>query len=153
MVKHTIHSPFLQSQQPQLETLGTRWEGHDYSVFPTRSWKILVPIHGNKFHHDLNSEVSSNGGARRKTWWEKIFVRAHVKKKFANEVHPSLGKLHLFLGILISHNWSFPVWVHPAQPEACIYMPHIYHPVKTQAWVVYIYIEVTMSPTLQPREL
>lgn len=41
----THHSPFLQSQPPQWETLGTRWAEHDYSVFPQVSWKLCVAIH------------------------------------------------------------------------------------------------------------
>ena len=92
VVKHTIHSPFLQSQPPQWETLGTRWAEHDYSVFPQVSWKLLVAIHGNEFHHGLDCEVSSNGGASRKTRWEKRFVMAHVEKTFAQEAHEPLVK-------------------------------------------------------------
>ena len=120
--KHTIHSPLLQSQPPQWETLGTSWAGHDYSVFPQVSWKLLVAIHGNEFHHGLNCGVSSNGGASRKTRWEKRFVMAHVEKTFAQEAHAPLVKDHPFMGILISRRCSFPSWDHPEQPEACIYL-------------------------------
>ena len=55
---------------------------------------------------------------------KKRFVKTHVEKTFAHEAHTPLGKLHSFLGILISLRLSFPVWGHPAQPEACIYLPH-----------------------------
>ena len=135
-MEHTIHSPFLQSQPPQWDTLETRCTGHDYSVFRPRSWKLVAAIHGNEFHHGFDCEVSSKGGARKKTRWEKRFVRARVEKTFAHEAHTHLGKLHPFLGILISHRWSFPAWNHPAQPETCISLPHAYHPVKTQAEIV-----------------
>ena len=137
-VQNTTHSPFLQSQSYQWETLRTRWAGHDYSMFPPRSWKVVVALHGNEFHHGLDSEVSSDGGANRKTRWEKRLVRAHVEKTFAHEAHTHLCKLHSFMGILISLRLSFPSWDHPAQPEACIHLPHPHHPVKTQAWVVHL---------------
>ena len=64
---------------------------------------------------------------------KKRFVKAHVEKTFAHEAHTPLGKLHPFLGILISLRLSFPAWDHPAQPEASIYLPYPHHPVKTQA--------------------
>jgi len=105
-------------------------------VFPPRNWKLVEAIRGNEFHHGLNCEVSSSGGASRKTRREKRFVRPHVEKTFAHVAHTALSKLHPFLGILISHRCSFPSWDHPAQPEACIYLPHP-QTVKKQASVVH----------------
>ena len=67
---------------------------------------------------------------------KKRFVKTHVEKTFAQEAHTPLGKLHPFLGILISLRLSFPAWDHPAQPDTCILLPHPYHPVKSEAWVV-----------------
>ena len=116
VVKHTLHSPFLQSQPPQWETLGTRRTGYEHSVFPPRTWKLVVAIHGNEFHHGLDCEVSSNGGASRKTRWEKEFARARVEKTFTHETHTHLDKFYPFLGILIRCRWSFPSCDHPAQP-------------------------------------
>ena len=76
-------------------------------MFPPRSWKLVVAIHRNEFHHGLNREVSSNGAASRKTRWEKRFVQAHVEKTFAHEAYTPLGKLHPFLGMLISLRCHF----------------------------------------------
>ena len=101
------------------------------------NWKLVEAIRGNEFHHGLDCEVSSNGGASRKTRWEKRFVRPHVEKTFAHVAHTALSKLHPFLGILISHRCSFPSWDHPAQPEACIYLPYPHQTVKKQASVVH----------------
>ena len=150
VAKHTTHSPFLQSQPPQWETLGTSWAGHDYSVFPQVSWKLLVAIHGNEFHHGLNCGVSSNGGASRKTRWEKRFVMAHVEKTFAQEAHAPLVKDHPFMGILISRRCSFPSWDHPEQPEACIYLSHPHHLLKPKPSTP---SEMTMIPRLEARQL
>ena len=63
-------------------------------------------------------------------------MRAHIEKTFAHEAHTQLGKLHPFLGILISHRWPFPSWGPTAQPEACIYLPHPHRYVKSEAWVL-----------------
>ena len=68
----------------------------------------------------------------------KRFMQTHVEKTFAQEAHTLLGKLHPFLGILISLWLSFPAWDHQAEPEAFIHLPHPHYPVKTQAWVVHL---------------
>ena len=57
-----------------------------------------------------------------------------------------------FPGILVSRRWSFPSWDHPAQPEACIYLLHPHHPLKTKAWVA-TPSEMTMNPSLETRQL
>ena len=72
-VKPTTHSPFLHSQQLEWGTLGTGWAGHDYSVCPPRSWKLVVALHGNEFHLGLDCKISSSGSASRETRWEKIY--------------------------------------------------------------------------------
>ena len=138
VVKHTTHSPFLPSQLPQWETLGTRWAGHGYSLFPPRSWKLVVTLHGNEFHHGLDHEVKYKRDAGRKTGWEKGFVSAHIENTFAHEAHIPLCMCHLFLGILTSHRWSFPSWDHPVKPDVCVYLSHPHHPVQTQAWELYL---------------
>ena len=137
VVKPQIHSPFLQKIPPQWERLRTRWSGHDYLVFAPRNWKLAVAIHGNEFHHGLDSEVSSDGDASRKARWENRFVREHVAKTFAHKAHTP-WELHSFMEILIILRSSFPSCNHPAYPDAYIYLPDPHHPVKTQAWVVHI---------------
>ena len=107
-------------------------------MFPARSWKLVVAIHGNEFHHGLDGEVSSDGDASRKARWGKRFVREHVVKTFAHKAHTPLGKVHSFMEILIILRSPFPSWDHPAEPEACIYLPRPHHPVKTRAWAVHI---------------
>ena len=40
---------------------------HDYSVFLPGGWNLVIALHGNKFKHALNGEISGNGGASWKT--------------------------------------------------------------------------------------
>lgn len=43
---------------------------HDLLSVSPRSWKFVVAIHGNEFHHGLNCEVKHKGGSGRNTGWE-----------------------------------------------------------------------------------
>ena len=130
IVKAQIHSPFLQRKPSQWETLRTRWAGHDYSVFPPRSWKLVVanswrwiPPWSQQWGH-LQWKCQQENKMK-----ILIFVGTCCED-LCTQCSYTTGQAPLLRGntnhsqVIISFLGS------SSTTEACIYLPCSHHPVK-----------------------